>query len=381
MTVSRRPEVLIAWASQVLRQAGVPELDSHEAARLLVRSDQRGYGTHGLARLSTYCDRLRDGTFNPRPDIRIERHASVWVVQADGAMGQVLGAHVLRAARKSLQSTPMLWLAIQRTGHLGALGVLALEAAEAGLLCLLGQRTPPLLGLLGFQRRAIGHNPFAFAAPAGAGQPPLVFDMACSVAARGHILLAARSNEPIPGDWALDAQGQPTTDAKAAATGMLLPTGGYKGMGLAMMVECLAAAFAAQAGAVQQKSMALPANGAVGNESAFMLLLNPNFAQVAETVASGQGDQQTELRDAPSDVLPGVHYDDTSPVAQPVSYAENMAHWIGHYMQSADDGLARVPGQRGDAMEAASLATGLAYPPAIEAELQALAQRTQIELP
>ena len=106
----------------------------------------------------------------------------------------------------------MLWVNVRETGHLGALGIPALEAAESGLICFLGQRTPPLLGLEGFQQRALGHNPFAFGAPAGEGEPPFVLDMACSVAARGHILLAARNGDSIPEGWALDAKGQPTTD-------------------------------------------------------------------------------------------------------------------------------------------------------------------------
>lgn len=340
-----RVEDLIHWSARVLQSAGVPLADAREAARVLVRSDQRGHGTHGLARLAAYVDRLSDGTFNPRPSISIERYGCAWIADADGAMGQVVVPHLLRAAREHLVSQHVLWISVHRTGHLGALGVLALEAAEVGLVCLIGQRVPPLLGLPGFHRRAIGHNPFAFAAPTSPGAPPFVFDMACSVAARGHILLAARTGEPIPAGWALNAEGAHTTDAQAAAAGMLLPAGDYKGMGLAMMVECLAASFAAQSGAAAARSMQLPANGAIGNESAFILLLDPTLAQ--------RGD----------------------------AFADSMAHWIDYHKQSAEDGDARIPGERGALLQAESVLHGLSYPDSIETELRDLGQRLGITFP
>lgn len=336
---------LVPWAARILHAADVPLEDATETARLLVRSDRRGYGTHGLARLASYVERLRDGSFNPRPRISVRRRkASVWTVEADGALGQVLGAHVLDAVRMPLQSEPLLWVTVHRTGHLGALGILALEAAEAGFMCWVGQRTPPLMGLPGFKQRAIGHNPFAFAAPAGPGQAPFVFDMACSVAARGHILLAAREEKPVPAEWALDTDGAPTTDAAAAAAGMLQPAGDYKGMGLAMMIECLAAALGAEPDAPGKAAMQLPANGAVGRESAFFLFLNPAL----------MGDEH--------------------------AFAAYMQHWMDHYLESGA-GAARIPGARGDSLETDSCLHGVTYPPGVEAELRQLAERWRHPMP
>jgi len=118
---------------------------------------------------------------------------------------------------------------VRECGHLGALGIDALIAAEAGAFCVLGQRTPPLLALEGFTKVAIGHDPIAVGCPMP-GPEPLVFDVACSVAARGHILLAAREGKPIPAGWAVDESRAPTTDAKRALKGAL-PMGGHKGIG------------------------------------------------------------------------------------------------------------------------------------------------------
>jgi LDH2 family malate/lactate/ureidoglycolate dehydrogenase len=343
-TVSHyNPEELSSWASQVLQASHMPPRDADQAARLLVRSDQRGYYTHGLVRLPSYVDRLREGAVNPNPVITIRRNASSWTVDADGALGQVLGMHVIEAAGPYLQREPVLWVNVRRTGHLGALGILALEAAEAGFICLMGQRTPPLMGLPGFQRPAIGNNPFAFAAPAGDGRPPFVFDMACSVAARGHILLAARDGRAVPPDWALASDGTPTTDSGIAVFGMLQPAGGYKGMGLSMMIECMAAAICAEPGSTDDISMEVHANGAGGRQSAFFLFLNPAVA----------GDRN--------------------------AFAEYMRHWMDYYAESC--GEARIPGQRADSLEADSCKNGIAYSLQIEAELQRFGQRFGIKMP
>ncbi|NTW52531.1 MAG: Ldh family oxidoreductase [Chlorobiaceae bacterium] len=338
-----KAEELLRWASQVLQAADMPLRDAFNTARLLVRSDQRGYYTHGLVRLPSYVDRLREGAVNPNPVITIARKSSSWVVDADGALGQVLAMRVIEAATPYLQSEPLLWVNVRRTGHLGALGIIALEAAEAGFICMMGQRTPPLLGLPGFGRCAIGNNPFAFAAPAGDNRPPFVFDMACSVAARGHILLASRQGNPIPDDWALATDGTPTTDAGKAVGGILRPAGGYKGMGLSMMIECMAAAFCADAGSTEEVGMEVHANGAGGRQSAFFLFLNPAVA----------GDRE--------------------------AFTSYMRHWIDYYVESGEE--ARIPGQRGDSMEVYSCHSGIAYSSQIESELHCFGLSFGIRMP
>lgn len=337
-------QALILWASSIFRTSDIPPHDADETARLLVRSDLRGYYTHGLARLKSYLERVQDGSFNPKPKIVLNQKGVCWSLDADGALGQVVGSYILDAARPFLKKEPLLWVNVHRTGHLGALGVLALEAAEAGFVCLLGQRTPPLLGLPGFKRPAIGHNPFAFSAPMGSGQPPFVFDMACSVVSRGQILLAAREGRTISENWALDSQGMPTDNADAALAGILQPSGDYKGMGIAMMIECMAAAFGAEQNAAKTTSMKLPASGAVGRERAFFLFLNPAIA----------GDAS--------------------------AFTDYMRHWIDYYIESGDS-ESRVPGQRGEAMQIYCDKEGLSYPASVNAELRILGESLGIVFP
>ncbi len=321
--------------------AKVPPQDAAVTARILIRSDLRGFSTHGLSRLASYIDRLQAGDFNPEARIEFDRNGHVWNVNANGALGQVAGQRVIEEAVSSLAREPILWVSLRETGHLGALGILALSAAEHGYICFMGQRVPPLLGLPGFTKRALGHNPFAFAAPAGKDAAPLVVDMACSVAARGHILLASREGKPIPPDWALAEDGQPTTDAQRAAAGMLQPMGGYKGMAIAMMIECLSAALAGSAPSNLSPAMALPANGAVPRQSAFFLFLNPAL------------------------------------IDDQAAFLNYMQHWIEFYRQAGGEG-ARIPGARGEQLERMRRVEGVSYSPAITAELTSLGNRAGV---
>lgn len=334
---------LAHWSARILASCGVPQDDAGPAAELLVRSELRGYATHGLTRLPAYVQRLQAKDFNPRPSMRHRSFAGGIVLDADSAMGHVAGPHAVRLAREALETSASVLVAIQSCGHLGALGMHALLAAEAGYFCLVGQRTPPLLAMEGFRGAAIGHNPIAFACPAP-GEPPIVFDIACSVAARGHILLAARDGRSIPEGWALDAQGRPTTDAEAALDGALLPMGGHKGIGIAMMVECLAGALAATAASLEPEANRLPASGAMGGQSAFLWMVDPR--------AFVQGDL----------------------------FAACMAQWIERYQASGGD-AAHLPGRRGAQLEARCREQGVALPPALLQDLHALGERCAIALP
>jgi (2R)-3-sulfolactate dehydrogenase (NADP+) len=140
--------------------------------------------------------------------------------------------------------------ALHRSHHFGQAGAHAERLANAGLVAIVFGNSPKAMAFAGGRRAMMGTNPLAFAAPARAvasssgtaGNPPLVIDLAMSVAARGKIVAAKAAGKPIPPDWAVDADGQPTTDAAAALNGTLSPIGGAKGAALALMVEVLAAA-------------------------------------------------------------------------------------------------------------------------------------------
>lgn len=334
---------LTHWTTRILESCELAPEDALQAAQLLVRSELRGYSTHGMTRLPSYVERLLAKDFNPCARMQHREFPGGVVLDADGAMGQVAGAHAVRLALQGLERSASVLVAVQSCGHMGALGVYALMAAEAGAMCLVGQRTPPLLAMEGFTGAAIGHNPIAFGAPT-LGDSPIVFDIACSVAARGHVLLAAREGQDIPAGWALDPQGHPTTDAQAALAGSLLPMGGHKGIGIAMMVECLAGALAATAESFAPQWQTVPTSGAMGRQSAFIWMVKPHAF-------------------APQPML-----------------SDYMHQWIDHYRQCGGE-HARLPGQRGADQEERGRRDGLELPESLVRQLEALGARRQLPFP
>jgi LDH2 family malate/lactate/ureidoglycolate dehydrogenase len=309
-----------------------------------VRSEVRDYKTHGMTRVASYVERLHAGDFNARANMQHRSFPGGIVLDADGAMGQVAGPHAVRLGLEALAvGAASVFIAVRACGHLGALGIHALRAAEAGAFCIIGQRTPPLLALPGFPRAAIGHNPIAFGCPVP-GSDPIVFDVACSVAARGHILLAARDGRPIPEGWALDASGSPTTEANAALEGALLPMGGHKGIGIAMLVECLAGAMTATAASLAPEKNIIREGGAVGRQGAFVWMLRPD-----------------------------VFTDDDF-------FGKYMSQWMEIYL-SAGGKQARLPGGRGSALEQDAGARGITLSAATERELAQLGSRLGIPFP
>lgn len=333
--------VLEKWTARVFTACGLADTEASTAAATLIRSELRGYKTHGLSRIASYVERLQAEDFNPRPSMRHEAAPGGIVLDADGAMGHVAGPRAIELGIDALGRSASVLVSVRECGHLGALGIHALIAAEAGAFCMVGQRTPPLLAMEGFSGPAIGHNPIAFGCPVP-GREPLVFDVACSVAARGHILLAAREGKPIPDGWAVDEAGLPTTDASRALKGALLPMGGHKGIGIAMMVECLAGALGASAASLHPSRNVLPASGAVGRQGAFFWFVRPQAFTEADL------------------------------------FAQYMASWTRTYVQ-AGAGKGKLPGSRGARLEKEGRADGIDVGAAIAKELTRVG--TQLAVP
>lgn len=331
------------WATRVLQSLGVDADHARSAATALVRTSLRGVDTHGIARLPSYVERIRDGSIHRQARPRMQERHGMLHCHGDHALGQPVLALALDACldRVAGQGAGQALVAchIEACGHLGALGVLLLPAVERGCMALLCQRTPPIMALPGAARPALGNNPIAFAAPV-AGQPPLVFDMALSAVARGAVVAAVREGRAyIPSDWALDRDGQPTTDPQAALAGAMQPMAGHKGLGLAMVVECLAGALGAAAPAP-----AAGVTGSAADASAWLLVLNPALA-----AASRQG------------------------------FDAHMAHWIDGLLRSQGP-QARYPGLRQHQCEQQRLAHGIPVTAALAGELQALARLSGVAL-
>jgi LDH2 family malate/lactate/ureidoglycolate dehydrogenase len=230
---------LQTWIAAVFTSCNTPAADAAIVAEALLDSSLHGVDTHGIGLLPAYLDRLARGITNARPDIAIATHGALLKVDADRGLGQVVIVRVLDRAMQLARSQGSVTAVVDSVGHLGALGYFTRKASAAGMLALLMQNGPPVMGLPGSKQRAIGNNPMSFAVPV-AGRAPIVFDAATSEAAYGKVIQAGLRGEAIPANWAMDGDGRETRDPHAAANGILLPFGGFKGIGLAMMIEAFA---------------------------------------------------------------------------------------------------------------------------------------------
>lgn len=210
------------------------------ASDSLVRADLEENGSHGVSRLPIYVKRIREGRIAALPDIRIERHGSI--VHADGGngLGQVVCIRALEEAVSIANDAGISMALIRGSNHFGTAAYYCQYACERGLALIATTNSPPGIAPWGGKKAYLGTNPIAFGFPVRSGAP-LIVDMSSSVAARGNIILANKQNKPIPEGWAMDEEGQPTTDAAAALRGAVLPLGGAKGYALAMAVEMMSA--------------------------------------------------------------------------------------------------------------------------------------------
>jgi LDH2 family malate/lactate/ureidoglycolate dehydrogenase len=239
-TLLPAPE-LAAWAARVFERASVPAADAATAADVLVSANVRGVDTHGIVRLPIYTRRLLSGAENPRPAIRVEREGpATALVDGDNGLGLVVAAWSMREAIRRATEQGAAVVTVRHSNHLGAAGYYAQMASKAGMIGISATNSAPAMAPWGGITTFLGTNPLAFAAPGGI-EGGLVLDMATSQVAWGKVMLAARAGKSIPLSWATDQTGTPTDDPAVALKGMMLPLGGYKGYGLAMLVEVLCA--------------------------------------------------------------------------------------------------------------------------------------------
>lgn len=228
------------FTSQIFECVGMSVDDAEVMARCLVGANLRGVDTHGVSCIPNYVLNLEEGRVRARPDIVVERRTP-WAMTVDGGngMGHVVATRAMRAVVETCAATGIAVATVRHSTHLGAAGLYPLMAADHGYLGVAMVNASATVAPWGSRRPLLGTNPIAVAAPAGR-HPPFVLDLATSAGARRKIRLALELDQPIPPDWALDAEGKPTTDPAKALVGATLPMAGAKGSSLSMMVEVLA---------------------------------------------------------------------------------------------------------------------------------------------
>ena len=231
---------LQALAAAALAGLGLPRADAQDCARILVLGDLFGVHTHGVSRIESYGERLDLGGIAARPDIRVERVAPT-IAKVDGGngVGPVVGYRALEAAMAMARESGTGIAFARGSNHFGAVGPYNFIAAESGFASIIGSNSTTTIAPTGGREARLGNSPLGFGVPNPGGRP-LILDMAMSVVARAKIRNALKGGQPIPDTWATDKAGVPTTDAQAALDGFLQPIGGYKGYGLALVVDLFA---------------------------------------------------------------------------------------------------------------------------------------------
>jgi L-2-hydroxycarboxylate dehydrogenase (NAD+) len=240
-TITYRPETVRSFVSALFQSQSVPAADADRVAECLVQADLRGVSSHGVGRVPIYLERLRKGLVNARPDIKVERSATAAArVEGDNGLGFLVATRAMEEAIALARANGIGFVLAHHSNHFGMAASYLLQAVEAGLSAFVFTNASKAMPIWGGRSPFLGTSPFAFAAPGGPGQPPVLLDMAMSVVARGKVRRAMQRGEPIPQGWALDKEGRDTTDAKAGYEGVVLPMGGVKGSGLSLMMEILA---------------------------------------------------------------------------------------------------------------------------------------------
>ena len=232
---------LEAFIARAFEAVGISTQEAKIIAALMTRADLQGSEGHGVFRLPQYIRRIRGGAVNIRPRIRVEREAAgMALVDGDNGMGHLVMRFATEKAIEKAKAAGVAWVGVKRSNHAGPASLYAsmpLDHDLIGLYLAVGNANhlPPWGGL----DMLLSTNPIAVAVPAGK-EPPIVLDMATTVAAYGKVKTKAQRGEAMPEGWMMDRQGRPLTDPRRANDGFLLPIGGYKGYGLALIFGLLA---------------------------------------------------------------------------------------------------------------------------------------------
>jgi L-2-hydroxycarboxylate dehydrogenase (NAD+) len=231
------------FISSALQSANVPAADADVTANLMVQSDLVGADGHGIFRLPAYLKRIRAGGINLHPNIHVEREqGATALINGDNALGHLVMNKAVELAIEKVKQHSVCWIGSHYGNHSGAASVYVRKLAEQGYIGIyMAVGNANHMAPWGGIDLLLSTNPIAIAVPAG-DCPMVLLDIATTVAAYGKVKVAAQKGESIPEGWMIDRQGKPITDPKKSSEGSLLPIGGYKGYGLAVMIGLLAGA-------------------------------------------------------------------------------------------------------------------------------------------
>ncbi len=253
-------EQLTALTARALKRAGASKPLAQATAQALVAAEAEGLSGHGLSRVALYCQHLREGrAFGKAKPKVIRRKGATALVDAGGGLAFLACALAVKEAVARARRNGVSFVGVTNSHHMGALAYHLAPIAQAGMVGLAFTNSPSAINAWGGKRAFYGTNPVAAIFPRQ-GSEPIVVDLSLTEVTRGKIMVYAKEDKPIPLGWAVDKDGNPTTDAKAALTGSLNAIGGVKGAALALMVEVLCVGLTGAAFSFENDSYFEPGN-------------------------------------------------------------------------------------------------------------------------
>jgi L-2-hydroxycarboxylate dehydrogenase (NAD+) len=297
-------EHLRDFIARGLEKAGIPAEDAQTVAGLMAKADMQGSDGHGVIRLPQYFKRIKLGGINTKPQMRIiEERAGTAVLHGDNGMGHLVVSKAVEIAMEKAKQTGVAWVGTRYSNHAGPASLYASMPIEHDMLSLYfavgnANHMPPWGGM----DMLLSTNPIAAGIPSGS-EVPIVLDMATTVVAYGKVKAKAKRGEQMPEGWMIDREGKPLLDPNRAAEGFLLPIGGHKGYGLALLVGMLAGTLGGAAMGKQVVDFNVDHQTVTNTGQAIMVLDLKAFGDPAEFKRAADtliGDLRTSER------LPGV---------------------------------------------------------------------------
>jgi len=231
--------ILTKEITKIFKKFGLNQDHAKISAKALINAELVGAYGHGLSRLKMYCDRISKKVINPKPKIKIKKISqSISHIDADDSIGFVAADMAIKKAISNAKKTGIGLVAVRNSGHYGLSGYYAEQAVKKNLVTMIYTNAPPAIAPHGAIKSLFGTNPICFGTPSGS-KAPFILDTSISMINRGKIRFASKNNQKLPIGVALDKFGKPTTDANKALKGVQLPIAGFRGSGLAWMVDIL----------------------------------------------------------------------------------------------------------------------------------------------
>lgn len=293
-------------AYTAMKHFGMCDEDAAIMADALSMAEARGIRSHGLTRFSLYFKELRDGAFDVRKDIQILRETPS-TVYMDGSrmMGIVSAAKANRIVIEKAKETGVCVGCVTGGSHAGMMAYYTMQANQEGLIGFFATSMAPILAPYGGSKPTLGNMPFCISVPGGKTYytEPINMDACCGTVAAGKVLIAQKMGQKIPPDWVLDKDGQPTDDPGALAKGgAMVPFGGYKGSGIAVMLGLLTTVLSSSG--MGDELPPMPTRDHPDNYGYFILAIDPEKFLPLEDFRAGVDRYAAMIKSCP--MAPGV---------------------------------------------------------------------------